>query len=201
MLEVVRIKRGRLLGQAVLLNRILDHSPNALSLNVQFGKLHSKFMYALSRTALSIDNEVVSSQTVNGKNEGYMAFLQVLEEVGKRYALRDDKDRPIRTSQGWQIDSVSQDDYAKQLASLREEHKDAIKEYEEFMNENVEVEVYKVKGRYVPEGPPNPAIVTMFVELIDYDDEDVKCPSCGYSWCLGDESELRVKIEVGEKTK
>jgi len=172
----------------------------------------ARLVFAIAQNISAILPPLKSFQKVTEPTEAMKAFEREKEKLLNKYALKDDKGRPIRypipgRMGAWSYDLKDQDKYEAELEKLRKRHGQAEEDEaeiaerrKELLDEKVEVEVHRIPlSRILPK------------EDEDEEGEELECPIAARDLSLlmrvgivyddGANDEKVTPIKKGKKTK
>jgi hypothetical protein len=143
-----------------------------------------KFSYAIAKNVKLIEEELEAVKKAFNIPKEYIAYEEKRTALAEKFSEKDENGNPKKRTKQVNINGTMQaaeeyvllDDSKKkfetELATLREDYKDALenyasvtKEYEEFMNENLDINFYKITYADLP-GSLSPKDVYAIFEII-----------------------------------
>ena len=117
-----------------------------------------KFAYAVNRNIKQLQTEIDAVQKAIEPTSEFSAFEKERVKVAEEYAEKDGKGKP-KVENGQYVFGDKLDEYQKRYDKLIEEHKPAvdarekqIEDVNKLLDEEVEVNLYKIPLASVPEG-------------------------------------------------
>lgn len=101
-----------------------------------------------------LETEIEAIKTVVSPSQKRMEFENKKREILEKYCNRDENGNPIKTDNGYVFKSELQEILIKEFKDLDNQYEDIIKEIkdiEEFMNQDVEVELNEINLEHLPE--------------------------------------------------
>jgi hypothetical protein len=115
-----------------------------------------KFAYGVSRNLALLKPEIESLQKAIEATPEFMKFDEKRVELAKKYAKKDDKGEPIITNNNYEMEN--QVVFDEEFSALKEEYKKEfearqaqLEEYNEMLQSESDVVLYKIPVSYVPE--------------------------------------------------
>lgn len=115
-----------------------------------------KFAYAINRNKTILDAEVKAINEAKVEKEDFQAYEKARIELVEAHAKKDKEGKPVILGNQYQI--ADQKKFDKEIAKLQKEHKKSldnrqkqIDELNNFIKEEVELELYGIKLENVPE--------------------------------------------------
>jgi seryl-tRNA synthetase len=139
---MVKIKRGdvKAIGQ---LKRLLKENRPGLYVSAIFA-------YALTKNAGMQETELKA--ILEYENKGLGNYNKEKEEIAVKYSEKE-KGKPVVRKGVYSIDKNKIQECENELTALNEKYKNVLLDYDNFMNESVEVEHYEIKLSTIPELP------------------------------------------------
>ncbi len=111
------------------------------------------FTYGIAMNEDEIMTHIKAFNKALASNEGYQAYDKDRIEMATECARKDAQGKPIMI--GNKFDFVNPLEFSKRLVELQQsdEHKEAVNEFQEFLQEKVTLEIYAVKFDDVPDVP------------------------------------------------
>ena len=116
------------------------------SLGTLFGLKGVKFAYAIAKNTIVIQAEVKLLE--DAKNEKYKEYDKKRLELAKKHARKDAQGNPLVINNSYILES--QEMFDAELGILRKEYEMEIKEYEDLLNTENELKLFKVKLSEIP---------------------------------------------------
>jgi len=116
-----------------------------------------KFAYAISRNSKNISEEAEACKSSMKRSKSFIEYDEKRVAICKEYCDKDDSGKPIFTDDVF-VGLKGNDSFDEAVSVLQSEYSEAIEEqkkmvdeYKQFLEEEVEVELYKLKLEDVPE--------------------------------------------------
>lgn len=157
-----KIARERLMSMWDIANYLLSGNVTEM--------LPRKFGYALARNLDLLEAVRKASETATKKDADYQKYDEARVELAKKMAKRGEDDKPVVVNNRY----VQQDQLAfdKALEGLQEEHREAYNRHQEFLAEELEIELYEMKLSTMPDNVQVIAMRVMNPIMVD-DTEEV----------------------------
>lgn len=117
-----------------------------------------KFAYAVVRIREGIKREMDRAKEIGKMSEGYQEYDKARQELIQQFADKDERGKFIIARGEYQLSEENRKLFLEQLEELKKEHPEAIaefdtktKEMDDFMKEEIELNLYTIKEDYLPE--------------------------------------------------
>lgn len=110
----------------------------------------AKFAYSIKRNIDLLLPEVEAIDKAKLSSPEYMEYEQKRVDLVKNYAEKDDKGEPIIKDNEFQGVDFSNPDFVAKYSELNKEYEKPLKEINDLLNEEVDVQLYKVNIKDVP---------------------------------------------------
>lgn len=138
----------------------------------------AKFSYAVAKNLSVLKDEVISLESglkiLDESKEYEKARLELL----KSYAEKDENNNPVTKNNGKEFVIVDQEKFEKEFEDLKVEHASGytvrqkqIDEYEEMLEEEATVDIFKVKLANVPDDVTPAQMYSIFAIIDDTEQE------------------------------
>jgi len=121
-------------------------------------KVPTKFAWALMRTKKKLKALVDSMNELRQPSEEIQEYEKKRIALCEEYSEKDEDGKPVIENQNYKILEGKREALDEEIKKLRDENKEAfdaqeakMKELDELMEEEADVEVYKVKEQYLPD--------------------------------------------------
>lgn len=118
-----------------------------------------KLSYCIARNLRKLEDEYKAIMDIIEPGEEFKAYIAAIKKIQKDFILKDDNGNSIPgNTPGTVSIDIKNPDYQKQIKQVNEQHQEIIKKQSEqdkrnetFLNEEIEVDCYKVNIEYLPE--------------------------------------------------
>ena len=133
-----------------------------------------RFKFAIHRNLEYFDSEIKSINETRGNDANFEEYYQKRMALGRQLSDKDEKGEPILIyDNGNELYKITEhrDEANKKITELNEEYKEvidlqeeAMKEFNEVMKEETEVDVCKISFEYLPENADYSALIYIIKE-------------------------------------
>ncbi len=131
-----------------------------------------KFNYAIAKNSDKIKSEVKALQKIIEMSKDYKKFDDERIELVKKYSKKDDLGLPMVSDNQYILDNKEEFDVEFEL--LKDKHKTSVEErekqleeYNEILNERIEIDFYKIKLELIPENISTSEMSVLFPLIIE----------------------------------
>lgn len=118
---------------------------------------NARWTYALAKNIRTLSGEVESTKEAFSPKIGYQQYERERIQLCNRMAAKDDNDKPLLDNGNFVI--VDMAAFYEELAKLREKYAEALeeqekldKEFDKFIEEDVEIKLHMVDPSEIPDG-------------------------------------------------
>jgi hypothetical protein len=115
-----------------------------------------RFNYAIIKNKRIIEPEIRAIEEIQKPTEKFIEFQNTRIALCEKYAKKDDKGEAIKNGMSYDIENM--DEFNKELEPIKEQYKDTIAEIDEkikkvneFIEEDVTIDLYMIKSSYMPD--------------------------------------------------
>jgi hypothetical protein len=126
-----------------------------------------RFNYGIIKNKRIIEPEIRAIEEIQKPSDKFMEFQQARIVLCEKHSKKDDKGQPVKSAGAYDIENM--DEFNKELEPLKEQYKDTIAEVDEkikkvneFIEESLEMDFYKIKQIDMPDKLSKMAIEVLY---------------------------------------